>query len=796
MRQTATGTRLSNSANGIRRWLSKPPIDVHVEVIPSELRERHQWLVWRLATAKGGKLKKLPLLPGTRKSIDITSPGNLLTFAEAQAAYRTGRYSGIGLRFTSEDDLVGVDLDGCRDEKTGRLADWAQHIVDNLSSYTEVSPSGLGAKVFCRGKLPAGAWHRHMLTPPAASQSSLKQPAIEIYDVNRYFAVTGQRLPGNDYAKCEWRQSQLEALLHEFHSPTLPADSQPPVESPSSRFTWAPGAHGKYERLLAHCEDPPDDDRSRADFALCCEAIRTGRAKNEVWVEMQHVGKTRDRGRRYFEATWTAAASAASKLPKTKEGNNMLTNQKVDRRKKGSSRRTPLSMAAIRQSLMALTGGWPRRVNGSLFVDDPDHGIAWLSSVQRLTGWLHQRIGKLEFHAGPGYVAAGDLFSELQRTAELYKTIELFPHEPPVRDHYYRSFDLQPSTHNYVGQLLDRLEPATELDRDLILAAFVTPGWGGPYGARPAFLFTSDKGRGAGKSTLAKLVGEIWGGSITIRQKEDFGKAVTRLLSPGGRDKRIAIIDNVKSLRLSFAELEELITCSTISGHEMYNGEGSRPNTLCWYITLNGASLCKDMAQRCVPIKLGMSVKSGDWEESTLSFVKAHHASILGELLHFLRKPKSCLKGYSRWGAWEAAVLSRLPNPSGAQQLILDRQKEFDVEDEEQLFFKDYVFGQLECLKYSPISDKVFVPSRILTTWWNEAQNEKLSTVAVSRKLRQLIAEGILDCFSENKANSRGRGLIWIGPEHQADGQVYNDLKNRVDSHSSKPTRSRMRRDG
>ena len=78
---------------------------------------------------------------------------------------------------------------------------------------------------------------------------------------------------------------------------------------------------------------------------------------------------------------------------------------------------------------------------------------------------------------------------------------------------------------------------------------------------------------------------------------------VKRLLSPQGRGKRVVLLDNVKSHRFSWAELEAFITSPVISGHEMYRGEGQRPNTTTVAITVNGASLSKDLAQRAIVVR-------------------------------------------------------------------------------------------------------------------------------------------------------------------------------------------------
>jgi putative DNA primase/helicase len=55
------------------------------------------------------------------------------------------------------------------------------------------------------------------------------------------------------------------------------------------------------------------DDRSKADWNLCCWAVRTGLDKEEVWREAQAVGKFEQRGRAYFDLTWGKAETEVRK---------------------------------------------------------------------------------------------------------------------------------------------------------------------------------------------------------------------------------------------------------------------------------------------------------------------------------------------------------------------------------------------------------------------------------------------------------------------------------------------------
>ena len=109
---------------------------------------------------------------------------------------RKDRLPGIGFMFHPDDPYAGVDLDGCRDPETGEVEGWARKVVEALDSYTEISPSGTGLKVFVRGELPSGR---------------RRKGKIEMYGRGRFFTTTGHRLRGVPAGVCE-RQDELIAL--------------------------------------------------------------------------------------------------------------------------------------------------------------------------------------------------------------------------------------------------------------------------------------------------------------------------------------------------------------------------------------------------------------------------------------------------------------------------------------------------------------------------------------------------------------------------------------------------------
>jgi primase-polymerase (primpol)-like protein len=107
------------------------------------IKDVRQWLCWRIEE-RDGKPTKVPYGPRTGQRADSTVPETWGGYDEAVKAYEEHGYDGIGFVFTTEDDLCGVDLDKCVAPETGEIEEWAQEVIEELDSYTEISPSGTG----------------------------------------------------------------------------------------------------------------------------------------------------------------------------------------------------------------------------------------------------------------------------------------------------------------------------------------------------------------------------------------------------------------------------------------------------------------------------------------------------------------------------------------------------------------------------------------------------------------------------------------------------------------------------
>jgi hypothetical protein len=185
---------------------------VLVEPIPEALRFFDQWVNWRYEWKKE-RWAKVPLCPRTGAPASVSDRHTWGPFFEAHDRYLRGGVDGVGFVLTAEASVTGIDLDRCRDPRTGVVEPWADALVRELGSYAEVSPSGTGVKAFVRGTLK--------------DRRGGKKGQVELYSEGRYFTVTGRRLEG---VPAEVRQEQ--GLLRLLEERFLGAPTDGPTEDP------------------------------------------------------------------------------------------------------------------------------------------------------------------------------------------------------------------------------------------------------------------------------------------------------------------------------------------------------------------------------------------------------------------------------------------------------------------------------------------------------------------------------------------------------------------------------------
>lgn len=172
------------------------------------------------------------------RSIGWNTPEFWLSWKDATSAAAADpeKFDGIGF-IVSEDpvlgdkQIIGGDIDCCRDPVTGQTSPWAIELLNSLKSPVSISISGTGLRFFCLGKLPddkkvffngpddlTPEVREHILAvkPDLKDKLAKGEPAwngVEIYaDGPRHLTVTGEWLP--DYpSECEDRTEELESII-------------------------------------------------------------------------------------------------------------------------------------------------------------------------------------------------------------------------------------------------------------------------------------------------------------------------------------------------------------------------------------------------------------------------------------------------------------------------------------------------------------------------------------------------------------------------------------------------------
>jgi putative DNA primase/helicase len=234
------------------------PMPVRVDNIPDALRGIDQWVNWRWTwKEKTGKWDKPPFAAdGSYGS--STDPEKWTDFDTAIAAVDEHDFSGVGLAMGNDGiGLVGVDLDNCRDHINGFVKSDAQAIVDMFDTYTEVSPSGTGLKLWLKGDYDKAKWRS-------------KVGDIEVYRDGRYFTVTG-----HVYHDRPIRQvgETFTAFLDKYLRKEEPAKTETaPIEASDDddRIRHALNACMKVE------VDEGEGDGSRRLVKYCRQCVRAG----------------------------------------------------------------------------------------------------------------------------------------------------------------------------------------------------------------------------------------------------------------------------------------------------------------------------------------------------------------------------------------------------------------------------------------------------------------------------------------------------------------------------------------
>ena len=222
--------------------------------IPPDLKHLPQWL--------GFKDTKAPRVPfGTYHLASYTNPDAHSDYETALAAVANDHLDGVGIAVTEFDPFVVVDLDGCIDDD-GDLTEFAQEIVDDLDTYTEVSNSGKGLHLVCRSYVDGNY--------KANDDERAADRAIEFFATAGFVILTGH-VHGKRTKIANVPRSKLRRMVDELRMSRKQRRTYDRTDPPD--YTDLPGDHfenmsalGAFASLVTTGElDPAMADRFPRD---------------------------------------------------------------------------------------------------------------------------------------------------------------------------------------------------------------------------------------------------------------------------------------------------------------------------------------------------------------------------------------------------------------------------------------------------------------------------------------------------------------------------------------------------
>lgn len=200
---------------------------------------------------------KIPIDPNTGQNAKSNDPNTWGTYQQAKMLMECDKsISGLGFMF-SNTPYVGIDIDHCIQNK--KFSELAREIITTLQSYTEISPSGTGVHIICKGKIEAGR-----------KNSTL---GLEMYDSGRYFTVTGRML--KNYQNIVECQNQIDSICEKYFE--VKKSEKVPKQQSISHFedqklieiAIKSQNGGKFGDLYAGNWKNYYKSQSEADIALC-----------------------------------------------------------------------------------------------------------------------------------------------------------------------------------------------------------------------------------------------------------------------------------------------------------------------------------------------------------------------------------------------------------------------------------------------------------------------------------------------------------------------------------------------
>lgn len=184
------------------------PVSDPLPLVPQQLKALPNWVTFESAS------KKAPIISGTLQNAKSNDSKTWVDYQTACKNIAEGRgYTGLGFVTdgANSHNLIGFDLDGCRNPATGELTEWAERIAAELSgTYGEITVSGTGLRFW----VIAPSFRKHADFKMAfAPLYNGKNQVLEIFGDGLYFTVSGNRLPNRPSEVLTLDESRINSIL-------------------------------------------------------------------------------------------------------------------------------------------------------------------------------------------------------------------------------------------------------------------------------------------------------------------------------------------------------------------------------------------------------------------------------------------------------------------------------------------------------------------------------------------------------------------------------------------------------
>lgn len=430
----------------------------------------------------------------------------------------------------------------------------------------------------------------------------------------------------------------------------------------------------------------------------------------------------------------------------------------------------------IWRKIQAVTDGKLHRVGTTPFFVQPTGEVLRFRQASALFAFLYGRGAIVNWSdSTPGAISKTEMHAYCGQLAKQYELITSLPHYPKLPECFY-AVDIEPEQNGSLDTLINMLHFATDADRQLLKALFMTPFWGGGGGQRPSFIIDglendAEENRGIGKTTITKFLATLCGEAVDVSSKTDGEDVKKRILT--SHDSRLVRMDNIKAGTLSSEVLESLITADRISGHKMYEGHGSMPNWFTYVLTFNGAVLSRDMSQRSMIIRLKRPEKYNPaWESSVTAYIQENRYRLIADIGYELMRDMPTSTAQTRFARWECAVLAKASSDmptvlaaiakeqreTNSDNQLADSIREIMVSNISKFYRPDNVDGRP--IYFNPDTDAVAIKRSEIFKWITPLFQKGITPKMIGKRFE---AAKISEFYFETKMYLGDHYLIWRG---------------------------------